>query len=93
MDDAVAMAPYKDGEALIEQFESREYIGKDGEEDVTPIAKFLTEQCLARGIRLVNEKQITDVLQKQFFPVCLFSYHFLPLQSSPLHIKTVENRK
>lgn len=45
---------------LIDQFESREYLGKDGEEDVTPIAKFLTEQCMASGIRLVNEKQRTD---------------------------------
>jgi hypothetical protein len=45
---------------LIDQFESRAYIGRDGGEDVTPIAKFLTEQCMTHGIRLVNEKQTTD---------------------------------
>ncbi len=45
---------------LIEQFESRSYINENGEEDVTPIAKFLTDLLRDRGIRQDNTLQSID---------------------------------
>lgn len=45
---------------LIEQFEARSYINESGEEDVTPIAKFLTDLLRDRGIRQDNTLQSID---------------------------------
>ncbi len=45
---------------LIEQFESRSYINKDGEEDITPIAKFLTDLLCEHGGRQDNSFQKLD---------------------------------
>ncbi len=42
---------------LIEQFESRSYINEEGEEDITPIAKFLTDLVKDKGIKLDDSLQ------------------------------------